>query len=112
VQGLFNIQHGLEQTLLFWRTPDGKPASLSQLDKVEATETEFIATPVLIVLDDGSGSLPTYTLGGETKRSPIVRQGGRVSYQHPTHPPFVVWEGSTLTATLEGVFADHWERVT
>jgi hypothetical protein len=112
VQGLFNIQNGLEQTLLFRHTPDGKLASLSQLDKVEVTANEFMATPVLVVLDDGNGGPPAYTLGGETKRSPITRRGGRVSYQHPTHPPFVVWEGNTLTATLEGVFVDHWERVT
>lgn len=111
VQGWFNIQNDLEQTTLSWSTPDGKPASLSQIDKIEVTETEVIATVVLIVLDDGSGNPPLYTFGGEAKRSPIIRQNGRVSYQHPTHPPFVVREGDKVTATQDGVFVDHWERL-
>jgi hypothetical protein len=35
VQGWFNIQNGLEQTTLLWSTTEGKPASLSQIDKIE-----------------------------------------------------------------------------
>lgn len=111
VEGWFNIQNDLEQTTLLWSTPDGKPASLSQIDKIEVTETEVIATVVLIVIDDGSGNPPLYTFGGAAKRSAIIRQGGRASYQHPTHPPFVVREVDKLTATLDGVFVDHWERL-
>jgi hypothetical protein len=111
VQGLVTFSKGVEQTIVFWRTPDGKSASLSQIDKIEVTETEFIATPVLVIFDDGSGTLPTYTVGGETKRARISKQSGRISYQHPTHPPFVVVEGNTFTATVEGAFVDHWEKL-
>lgn len=111
VQGLVNINKGLEQTIVSWRTPDGKSASLSQIDKIEVSETEFIATPVLVIFDDGSGKPPIYMEGGETKRSPVTKQAGRVSYQHPTHPPFVVLEGNKFTATLKDVFVDHWEKL-
>jgi len=52
-----------------------------------------------------------YTVGGETKRAPVTRQGAQVSYQHPIDPPYVVREGDKLTATLEGAFIDYWERV-
>ena len=111
VRGLANIQHGVEQTIVFWQTPEGKPASLSQIDQFELSETQVVATPLLIIFDDGSGKPPVYSVGGETKRSPVIRQGGRVSYQHPTHPPFVVREGDKLTATLEGAFVDYWEKL-
>lgn len=111
VQGLVNIHKGVEQTLVFWRTPDGKSASLSQIDKIEVSETEFIATPVLVIFDDGSGKPPMYMEGGETKRSPVTKQAGRVSYQHPTHPPFVLLEGNKFTATLKDVFVDYWEKL-
>jgi hypothetical protein len=111
VQGLFTITNGIEQTIVFWPTPEGKPASLSQIDKFEFSDTHVSATAVLVIFDDGSGRPPKYTVGGETKRSPVTRQGGRVSYQHPTHPPFVVREGNKLTATLEGAFVDHWEKL-
>ena len=40
VQGLSNIHNGMEQTILLWSTPEGKPASLSQIDKIEVTETD------------------------------------------------------------------------
>lgn len=111
VQGLVNINKGVEQTIVSWRTPDGKSASLSQIDKIEVSETEFIATPVLVIFDDGSGKPPMYMEGGETKRSPVTKQAGRVSYQHPTHPPFVVLEGNKFTATLKDVFVDYWEKL-
>ena len=111
VQGRFTIKNGVQQTVVFWPTPEGKPASLSEIDRVELSETEIAATAVLVIFDDGSGKPPVYTVGGETKRSPVDRQGGRVSYQHPIHPPFVVREGDKITATLEGVFVDYWEKV-
>lgn len=111
VQGLFTITKGLEQTIVYWSTPSGKPASLAQIDRLEVSDTEVVATPVLVVFDDGSGKPPVYMVGGETKRSPVTRRGARVSYQHPTHPPFVVWEGDKLTATLQGAFTDYWEKL-
>ena len=109
VFGLFAVKNGIQQTTVFWSTPEGKPASFSAVDKLEWSETELAATQVLAIFDDGSGKPPVYTVGGETKRQPVTRQGARVSYQHPTHPPFVVWEGGRITATLEGVFVDYCE---
>ena len=111
VQGRFTFKSGVSQLIVFWPTPDGKPASLSELSKWEWSETQVSATPLLVIFDDGSGKPALYGVGGETKRAPITRQGGRVSYQHPIDPPFIVWEGDKLTATLEGVFVDYWEKV-
>jgi hypothetical protein len=111
VQGRFTFKNGVSQLIVFWPTPDGKPASLSELSKWEWSETQVSAKPLLVIFDDGSGKPALYGVGGETKRAPITRQGGRVSYQHPIDPPFIVWEGDKLTATLEGVFVDYWEKV-
>jgi len=111
VQGLVTITNGLEQTIVYWPTPEGKPASVAQIDKFEMSDTEVVATPLLLVLNDGSGNPPVYVVGGETRRSPITKQGSRVSYQHPTHPPFVVWDGDNFNATLEGAFTDYWEKL-
>jgi hypothetical protein len=111
VQGMGTFKNGMYQLIVFWRTPDGKPASVSSISKWEWSETEVAATPLVVIFDDGSGKLPTYAVGGETKRVPVTRQGRRVSHQHPIDPVFMVWEGDKETATLEGVFVDHWERV-
>jgi len=111
VQGLSTNKNGLNQLIVFWPTPDGKPASLSQISNWEWSETEVAATSVLMVFDDGSGKPPVYVVGGETKRVPLTRQGGRLSYQHPLNAPFIMWEGDRSTATLDGAFVDYWERV-
>ena len=111
VHGMGTFKNGVYQLIVFWHTPDGKPASLSSLSKWEWSETEVAATPLVVIFDDGSGKLPVYTVGGETKRAPVTRQGRRVSHPHPLDPVFTVWEGDKETATLEGVFTDHWERV-
>ena len=111
VQGMGTFKNSVYQLIVFWPTPEGKPASLSSISKWAWSDTEVAATPLLYIWDDGSGQLPVYTVGGETKRVPITRQGGRVSYQHPLDPVFVVWEGDGHTATIEGAFVDYWERV-
>ena len=111
VHGMFSIKNGVNQIIVFAPTPSGKPGALSQISKWEWSESEVAVTPILTVFDDGSGKPAIYTTGGETKRMPVSREGNRVSYQHPIDPPFVVWEGDKLTATLEGVFADYWEKV-
>jgi hypothetical protein len=105
------MKNGVNQLIVFWPTPDGKSASVSSLSKWQWSEAEVAVTPLLVVFDDGSGNPPVYVVGGEMKRAPVTRQGARVSYQHPIDPPFIVREGDKLTATLEGVFIDYWERV-
>ncbi|HTT40444.1 MAG TPA: hypothetical protein VMH32_22550 [Burkholderiales bacterium] len=111
VYGMGTTKNGIYQLIVFWPTPEGKPASLSSLSEWQWSEREVAVTPLLVIFDDGSGKPPVYTVGGETKRAPVTRQGARVSYQHPIDPPFVVREGDKATATLEGVFTDYWERV-
>jgi hypothetical protein len=108
VHGMFSIKNGLNHIIVFAPTPSGKPGCLSEISKWEWSESEVAVTPILTVFDDGSGKPPVYATGGETKRTPVSREGNRVSYQHPIDPPFVVWEGDKLTATLKGVFVDYW----
>ena len=111
VQGMGTFKKGVYQLTLFWRTPDGKPATLSRISKWEWSETEVAATPLVFFFDDGSGKPPVYEWGGETKRVPVTRQGRRVSHPHPLDPVFMVWDGDKETATIEGVLVDTWERV-
>ncbi len=111
VQGRSSFHNGVNQLVVFWPTPDGKSASLSSISKWEWTDSEVSATRILLIFDDGSGNPPAYMVGGETKREPIGRHDGRVSYQHPLDPPLLVYDGNKMTATLQGVFVDYWEKV-
>ena len=96
---------------VFWQTPDGKHASISSIAAFKWSDTELSVTSMFSAFDDGSGKPAAYGVAGETKRVPVKREGGRVSYQHPFDPPFVVIDGDKMTATAEGLFTDYWERV-
>lgn len=109
VQGMGTFKNGMYQLSIFWRTPDGKTASLSRISKWEWSDSEVAATPLALMFDDGSG--PVYEWGGETKRVPVNRQGARISHPHPLDPVSMVWDGDKETATIDGVLVDHWERV-
>ena len=111
VHGMGTFKNGMYQLTIFWRTPDGKPASLSRISKWEWSENEVAATPLVFLIDDGSGAPPVYEWGGNIKRVPVMRDGRRVSHQHPLDPVFMVWDGDKQTATIEGVLVDTWERV-
>ena len=111
VYGMSTTKNGVNQLIVFWPTPDGQSASLSSMSKWEWSDAEVAVTPLVLIFDDGSGKPPVYVVGGDTKRSPLKKQGARVSYQHPIDPPFVVRDGDKMTATLEGAFVDSWERV-
>lgn len=111
VYGMSTTKNGVNHLIVFWPTPDGKSASLSSISKWEWSGTDVAATPLLLIFDDGSGKLPVYAVGGDTKRSPLRKDGARVSYQHPIDPPFIVREGDKMSATLEGEFVDYWEKM-
>ena len=102
---------GVNHKNVFWQTPDGKRASISSIAAFKWSDTELSVTSMFSAFDGGSGKPMAYGAAGETKRAPVKREGGRVSYQHPFDPPFVVIDGDKMTATAEGLFTDYWERV-
>jgi hypothetical protein len=111
VQGAIIGQAGLWTRVVFWHTPEGKPASFSAVSTYKMSPAEYSETLLFSVSDDGSGKAPTYNQTSETKSTPVTREGGRVSFKLPFDPPSVVIEGDKMTATAEGTFVDYWERV-
>lgn len=111
VQGLATRSNGLWSRIVFWHTPEGKPAFGSAISRYKMSDSEFTETLLFMAFDDGSGKPTTYNLAGETKTTPVTRDGPRIVYKLPFDPPSLVTEGDKTTATLEGVFVDYWERV-
>jgi hypothetical protein len=111
VVGLHTITQGLRHLNVFWHTPDGRPASIGVVSKVNLTDSQFAETLLAFALDDGSGNPVVYNFSQETRTVAVTRAGIRVSYKMPFDPPSVVYEGDRATATLEGAFVDYWERV-
>ncbi|HZR03988.1 MAG TPA: hypothetical protein VFA81_12550 [Burkholderiales bacterium] len=112
VGGMYSVSPGsIVHHNVFWTTPEGKPASVGGIIKYQMGDQELIGTRLFGAFDDGSGKGVVYAPYGETKRVPVKREGNKISYQHPFDPPFIVIDGDTTTATLEGAFIDTWERV-
>jgi hypothetical protein len=109
--GMSSTRNGLNELVVFARAPDGKMTSVTGLSKWEWSEDRVTVTPLLRIVDMGDGKPPRYLVGGEAKSSTLAKSAGSVRYQHPIDPPFIVLEGDRMTATLDGVFVDYWEKM-
>lgn len=111
VHGMGTAINGIRHLNVFWQTPDGKPASYGVIAKYRLTANTYTETTLASAFDDGSGGPVARGVNGDTKSVPVTREGGRITYKLPFDPPAVTYEGDTLTATMEGIFVDHWERL-
>jgi hypothetical protein len=111
IQGAYTAHNGLENLNVFWRTPEGKPASFSRISTYKMSATEYTETLLFTAMNDGSDKPTTYNLTGSTESTPVAREGGRLAFKLPFDEPSVVIEGDKFTATVSGAFVDYWERV-
>ncbi len=111
VVGLGTFASGQRHLNVFWRTPEGNPASIGVISRIAVTSTEYTETLIALAYDDGSGKPVVYDFSGSTKSAVISRNGSRVAFKLPFDPPSVVFDGDRLTATLPGEFVDYWVRV-
>ena len=114
ILGAGTFHNGLRNLIVFWHTPEGKPASVSEMSTYKISDTNYTATMLFRAFNDGSGKPTTYDLTGATESTPVTHEGGRLSFALPFGEPSVVFEGDKLTATAKGQFGqfvDYWERV-
>ena len=111
VQGAIMCQSGVWTRVVFWHTPEGKPASFSAVSTYKFAPAEYTETLLFSASDDGSGKPPAYSQTAQTKSTPVTREGGRLAFKLPFDRPSVAIEGDKMTATGENVFVDYWERV-
>ena len=111
VVGLGTLVKGQRHLNVFWRTPEGNPASIGVISEVKLTSSEYTETLIAMAYDDGSGKPTTYDFTGSTKSAVITRTGTRIAFKLPFDPPSVVYDADKLTATLPGAFIDYWQRV-
>jgi hypothetical protein len=98
---------------IYWKDKDGKPVSISTIAGYQLTPKEYRETNIYSVVNDESrGKDPIYDLSSTSAASPVTLKGGRIEMQLPLHDePKIAFEGNKFTATMEGAFVDHWERV-
>jgi hypothetical protein len=89
----------------------GKFHSFSVVSTYTLTATDYTETLLFSLRTDQTGGKePIYDLSGQTRSAPVTVAGGRIRFKAPFEPPSFVFEGTTLTATIEGR-VDMWEKV-
>ena len=111
VEGAIMCQSGVWTRVVFWHTPEGKPASFSAVSTYKLAPAEYTETLLFSASDDGSGKPTAYSQTPQTKSTAVTREGGRLAFKLPFDPPSVAIEGDKMTATAENLFVDYWERV-
>lgn len=87
------------------------PTFNSRIAEYHLTPTDYSETHVLaIASNDTDRDRFTYTRTESTKSVPVKAEGDRIEFQ-PEGEPVLVFEGTKLTATMEGEFVDVWEKV-
>ena len=114
IQGVLNFVGGYRNINVLFRTQNGSWGSYSAIASYEISSNQYKETLHFVV---SKGLTPdnvtNYDVPGVKKSSPIERKGRTVRIQPPFDPPTWVFEGDTMTATLEGegAFVDVWRRV-
>ena len=93
--------------------PDGKRFSIANIAEYELTEDTYSETSLYRMANDEIGGAGfSYDVSGKSGSAPVTRENGRIAFGLPLWgEPSVVFTAEGFTATREGAFVDHWERV-
>jgi hypothetical protein len=116
--GLQTFTKDMRNFNVCWVDNAGKHFSYSVISGYKLTDKDYTENLIYscmndeigVMKDKPAGSGPTYVMKTESKTMPVTRDGAKIKFQFPFDPPQVVFDGNTLTATLEGGFVDTWER--
>jgi hypothetical protein len=118
-EGLQTFTKTMRNFNVAWVDNAGKHFSYSVISNYELTDKEYTETlqyscmndEIGIMKDKAAGSGPTYVMKSESKTMPVTIDGTKIKFHFPFDPPEAVFDGNTLTATLDGGFVDTWERL-
>ena len=111
VIGAMTYANGIRNFNVYWKDEQGNPVSLSSISEYTLTDTEYIETS-LYYQATGMDDVEQYDLSRETGVALVERYDGCLEFTLPLHDePHVIFMGHRFTATREGVFVDHWERI-
>ncbi len=113
LDGLLTYTKTLRNFNIYWKDADGKTTSISTIRKYTLTEDGYSETNVFHMANDEIGGAGmSYDFSPVSGGSSVNIEDGRIEFDLPLfNEPRVVFEGDMLTASVEGEFVDHWERV-
>lgn len=90
-------------------SPEGVPITINAMSRYTLSDTEYTEELIFRVVTNGEEAM--YEGPGATGTSPVTMDGDEITWMMPLNEPAISFSGDTFTATLEGEFVDHWERV-
>jgi hypothetical protein len=110
--GLLTFTEGYRNFNIYWTDADGNPTSISIIAEYELTEDTYTETNSYTMINEAAPGGVSYDLSPTSGSAPVTRGEGTLSMKLPLRDePDVVVTADGLTATREGEFVDHWERV-
>lgn len=111
LQGLITFRDGYRNFNIYWTDADGNATSIGIIAEYELADDTYTETNVYTLLNE-PGTGVTYDLEPTSGSSAVTRAEGSLSMSLPLRDePDIVITADGLTATIEGEFVDHWERV-
>ena len=112
VGGMFNITSKYWNLNVWWSDSVGKVFSISEISEYSMTDSTYTETRLFGATNrEASGAPIKYDFEQKTKTVPVNREGCQISFEMPFDSVVVVFDGNKLTASVEGEFVDHWEKV-
>ena len=112
VGGMFNITSKYWNLNVWWTDSTGKVFSISEISKYSMTDSTCTETRLYSASNTGASGEPIkYNFEQKTKTVSVKRDGSQISFELPFDSVMVVFDGNKLTASVEGDFVDHWEKV-
>lgn len=108
MDGLLTFTNGLRNFSLREVGAESSAHYLSSIGTYSLTETEYTENQVYRITAS-DGGLEVSEAG--TASAPVTWEGDVLTFTLPHDEPAVRFDGDRLTATIEGAFVDHWERV-
>ncbi len=98
---------------IYWKDAEGKTTSISTFRKYTLTEDGYTEMNIFHMANDEIGGTGvSYDFSQVSGGSSVNIENGKIEFDLPLFDePRAVFEGDMLTATVEGEFVDHWERV-
>ena len=96
-----------------WKDDKGKRISLSSIREYTLTDKEYTEKNIYQLENNEIGGKGiTYDLSGNKGSSPVSQEGCKLKFQLPLFgEPVLEFDGDKFTATRDGEFVDHWEKV-
>ena len=113
LDGLITWTKGYRNFNIFWTDLEHNVYSISTVRKYTLTADGYTETNVFQIVNDQIGGTGwSYDFSEVSGGSSVNIEDGKIEFDLPLFDePHVVFEGDKLSASVEGEFVDHWERV-